>query len=157
MPSQKLFGTWEITFTYDIQRLHFQFSLSCIGEGNGNPLQCSCLEDPRDGRAWWAAVYGVEQSQTRLKWLSSSMIYNKWPVSTAYCKLDALITESKSTGECPWRQHVKLYTVSLNQTQGSELPLTSKLSEWKGSIFNFTKIMQYLEGKKKVYQKLSKV
>ena len=42
-------------------------SLSCIGEGNGNPLQCSCLEDPRDGGAWWAAVYGVTQSQTRLK------------------------------------------------------------------------------------------
>ena len=43
------------------------FSLSCIGEGNGNPLQCSCLENPRDGGAWWAAVYGVAQSQTRLK------------------------------------------------------------------------------------------
>ena len=42
----------------------FQFSLSCIGEGNGNPLQCSCLENPRDGGAWWAAVYGVTQSQT---------------------------------------------------------------------------------------------
>ena len=54
------------------ERLHFQFSLSCIGEGNGNPLQCSCLENPRDGRAWWAAVSGVAQSQTRLKWLSSS-------------------------------------------------------------------------------------
>ena len=52
--------------------LHFQFSLSCIGEGNGNPLQCSCLENPRDGRAWWAAVYGVAESQTRLKWCSSS-------------------------------------------------------------------------------------
>ena len=47
------------------------FSLSCIGEGNGNPLQCSCLEDPRDGEAWWAAIYGVTQSRTRLKWLSS--------------------------------------------------------------------------------------
>ena len=47
-------------------------SLSCIGEGNGNPLQCSCLENPRDGGAWWAAVYGVTQSQTWLKWLSSS-------------------------------------------------------------------------------------
>ena len=47
-------------------------SLSRIGEGNGNPLQCSCLENPRDGGAWWAAVYGVAQSQTRLKWLSSS-------------------------------------------------------------------------------------
>ena len=54
------------------ERLHFHFSLSCIGEGNGNPLQCSCLENPRDGGAWWAAIYGVAQSQTRLKRLSSS-------------------------------------------------------------------------------------
>ena len=53
-------------------QLHFHFSLSCIGEGNGNPLQCSCLENPRDGGAWWAAVCGVAQSQTRLKGLSSS-------------------------------------------------------------------------------------
>ena len=52
--------------------LHFDFSLSCIGEGNGNPLQCSCLENPRDGGAWWAAIYGVAQSRTQLKWLSSS-------------------------------------------------------------------------------------
>ena len=54
------------------ERLHFHFSLSCIGEGNGNPLQCSCLENPRDGVAWWAAVYGVGQSRTRLRRLSSS-------------------------------------------------------------------------------------
>ena len=54
------------------ERLDFHFSLSCIGEGNGNPLQCSCLENPRDGGAWLAAVYGVAQSQTRLKRLSSS-------------------------------------------------------------------------------------
>ena len=54
------------------ERLHFDFSLSCIGEGNGNPLQCSCLENPRDGRARWAAVHGVAQSRTRLKRLSSS-------------------------------------------------------------------------------------
>ena len=54
------------------ERLHFHFSLSCIGEGNGNPLQCSCLENPRDRGAWWEAVYGVAQSQTRLKRLSSS-------------------------------------------------------------------------------------
>ena len=54
------------------EQLHFHFSLSCFGEGNGNPLQCSCLENPRDGGAWWAAVYGVAQSQTRLKRLSSS-------------------------------------------------------------------------------------
>ena len=54
------------------ERLHFHFSLSCFGEGNGNRLQCSCLENPRDGGAWWAAVYGVAQSQTWLKRLSSS-------------------------------------------------------------------------------------
>ena len=54
------------------ERLPFHFSLSCIGEGNGNPLQCSCLESPRDGGAWWAALYGVAQSRTQLKWLSSS-------------------------------------------------------------------------------------
>ena len=52
------------------ERLHFHFSLSCTGEGHGNPLQCSCLENLRDRGAWWAAVYGVAQSRTRLKWLS---------------------------------------------------------------------------------------
>ena len=54
------------------ERLHFHFSLSCTGEGNGSPLQCSCLKNPRDGGAWWAAVYGVARSQTQLKQLSSS-------------------------------------------------------------------------------------
>ena len=54
------------------ERLHFHFSLSCIGEGNGNPLQYSCLENPKDRGAWWAAIYGVVQSQTWLKRLSSS-------------------------------------------------------------------------------------
>ena len=56
-------GRWESDMT---ERIHFHFSLSCIGEGNGSPLQCSCLENPRDGGAWWAAVYGVTQSQTWL-------------------------------------------------------------------------------------------
>ena len=54
------------------EQLHFHFSLSCIGEGNGNPLECSCLENPRDWGAWWAAIYGVAQSRTQLKRLSSS-------------------------------------------------------------------------------------
>ena len=53
------------------EQLHFHFSLSCTGEGNGNPLQCSCLENPRDRASWWAAIYGVAQSRTWLKWLSS--------------------------------------------------------------------------------------
>ena len=64
-----LWGRWGSDIT---EWLHFPFSRSCIGEGNGNPLQCSCLENPRDGGAWWAAVYWVAQSQTRLKRLSSS-------------------------------------------------------------------------------------
>ena len=62
-------GHWGLDTT---ERLHFHFSLSCIGEGNGNPLQCSCLENPRDGGAWWAAIYGVVQSRTWLNRLSSS-------------------------------------------------------------------------------------
>ena len=63
---------WGREELHTTERLHFHFSLSCIGEGNGNPLQCPCLENPRDGGAWWAAVYGVTQSRTRLKRLSSS-------------------------------------------------------------------------------------
>ena len=64
---------WKIPWTEEpgrsdtTERLHFHFSFSCIGEGNGNPLQCSCPENPRDGGAWWAAIYGVAQSRTRLK------------------------------------------------------------------------------------------
>ena len=67
---------WKIPWMEEPDRLHFDFSLSCIGEGNGNPLQCSCLENPRDGGAWWAAVSGVAQSRTRLKRLSSSSSHN---------------------------------------------------------------------------------
>ena len=60
------YSPWGRKESDTIEQLHFHFSLSCIGEGNGNPLQCSCLENPRDGGAWWAAVYGVAQSRTRL-------------------------------------------------------------------------------------------
>ena len=65
-------GCWGSDTT---ERLTFHFSLSCTGEGKGNPIQCSCLENPRDGGAWWVAVYGVAQSRTQLKWLSSSILY----------------------------------------------------------------------------------
>ena len=61
---------WDRQESDTTERLHFHFSLSYIGEGNGNPVQCSCLESPRGGRASWAALYGVAQSRTRLKWLS---------------------------------------------------------------------------------------
>ena len=65
-------GPWGHKESDTTERLPFHFSLLCIGEGNGNPLQCSCLENPRDRGAWWAAVSGVAQSWTRLTRLSSS-------------------------------------------------------------------------------------
>ena len=67
--------------------LHFHFSLSCIGDGNGNPLQYSCLEYPRDGEAWWAAVYGVAQSRTRLKRLTSSSNTTYMGLRINWCNL----------------------------------------------------------------------
>ena len=66
------YSLWDRKGSDTTEQLHFHFSLSCIGEGNGNPLQCSCLENPRDREAWWAAVYGVTQSRTWLTRLSSS-------------------------------------------------------------------------------------
>ena len=81
-------GHWGSDMT---ERLRFHFSLSCIGEGNGNPLQCSCLENPRDGGAWWAAVYGVAQSQIRLKCLSSS---SQWNNSSSVTSLKTLYSGS---------------------------------------------------------------
>ena len=88
------------------ERLHFHFSLSCIGEGNGNPLQCSCLENPRDGRAWWAAVCGVAQSRTRLKRLSSSsrcmykkVTYRDFPSGPV---VKALCSQCREPGFDPW-------------------------------------------------------
>ena len=93
-------GRYELDTT---ERLHFHFSLSPNGEGNGNPLQCSCLENPRDGGAWWAAVYGVAQSWTQLKRFSSSssssthisnpLIVRTRPVAKhehAICNIDGL-------------------------------------------------------------------
>ena len=59
----RLQSVWSLRVGHDNQ-FHFHFSLSCIGEGNGNPLQCSCLENPRDGGAWWTTVYGVAESNT---------------------------------------------------------------------------------------------
>ena len=99
------------------ERLHF--SLSCIGEGNGNPLQCSCLENPRDGGAWWAAIYGVAQSRTRLKWLSSVCVFGRggsvfleinYP--SAKCILLLLLLFSHSNESDSLRPHV-LYPARL--------------------------------------------
>ena len=84
------------------ERLHFHFS--CIGEGNGNPLQCSCLENPRGRGTWWAAVYGVAQSRTRLKRLSSSSCKaSNQQSSQGVCKLvcpPTLLSQGLAVGLC---------------------------------------------------------
>ena len=95
------------------ERLCFHFSLSPIGEGNGNPLQCSCLENPRDGGAWWAAVYGVAQSRTRLKWLSSSSYKdNKYftQISLAFVVFK-FITSIIPRGNSWWRKKTCISTL----------------------------------------------
>jgi len=81
-------------------------SLSCIGEGSGSPLQCSCLENPRDWGAWWAAIYGVAQSRTWLKRLSSSsrLQHARFPCSSLFCRV--------SSNSCPLSQWCYLTTSS---------------------------------------------
>ena len=74
------------------EQLHFDFSLSCIGEGNGTPLQYSCLENPRDGGAWWAAIYGVTQSQTQLKRLSINVLATVAMLYITFPSLNSFIT-----------------------------------------------------------------
>ena len=83
------------------ERLPFHFSLSCIGEGNGNPLQCSCLENPRGGGAWWAATYGVAQSRTQLMRLSSSSSSKK-EAGTEWGTLEAFQFSSVQSLSCVW-------------------------------------------------------
>ena len=88
---------WDRWGSDTTERLHFHFSLSCIGEGNGNPLQCSCLENPRDEGAWWAAIYEVAQSRTRLKWRSSSSNRASQQNRNAGCRV--LVSASQSREE----------------------------------------------------------
>ena len=95
-------GRWG---SYTTERLHFHFSLSFIEEGNGNPLQCSCLENPRDRGAWWAAVYRVAQSRTRLKWLSSSSSSSSRATQTPYAG-ETSRGGSLHTGPAEWKEGV---------------------------------------------------
>ena len=108
------------------ERLHFHFSLSCIGEGNGNPLQCSCLENPRDGRAWWAAIYGVAQNWTRLKRLSSSSFST---LSGPYLKM----TSAKSQARLGELDHPG--GVQKEGLRG--FPLSHQLGNFKSLCFHF--------------------
>ena len=103
------------------ERLHFHVSLSCIGEGNGNPLQCSCLENPRDGGAWWVAVYGVAQGWTRLKRLSSSSIAGR---NTSRVPLGLGVTH----GERGEVYHVIVYMDHGERKGGSDKGLANTFS-----------------------------
>ena len=105
-------------------------SLSCIGAGNGNPLQCSCLENPRDGGAWWAAVYGVAQSRTRLKRLSSSgrssrSAYMLIPVTQFVIYLWATRAKIHCT-----KQMCDLFTLGFCEAHCSSLPLATASAQW---------------------------
>ena len=87
------FSPWGREESDTTERLHFHFSLSCTGERNGNPLQCSCLENPKDRGAWWAAIYGVAQSRTRRKRLSSSIsspLKNHWGFGLLFRSFDII-------------------------------------------------------------------
>ena len=86
------------------EQLHFHFSLSCTGEGNGNPLRCSCLENPRDGEAWWAAVYQVAQSRTRLKRLSSRSSQNRSASASSALLVGAQTWFTLILNGLPWKR-----------------------------------------------------
>ena len=114
------------------ERPHFHFSLSCIGEGNGNPLQCSCLENPRDGRAWWAAVCGVVQSRTRLKQLST--VYNQQTllIMNHGCNLivspfNTFQARFKELGDVDLSSTLKVYTIFTKVGRGPWLRGNSAL------------------------------
>ena len=133
---------WKIPWTEEPGRLQsmgslrvghdWATSLSCIREGSGNPLQCSCLENPRNGRAWWAAVYGVAQSRTRLKWLSSSSIFTfTFHFSLSYIgegngnPLQCSCLENPRDGGAWW---TAVYGVAQSQTRLKRLSSSSSSS-----------------------------
>ena len=119
------------------ERLHFHFSLSCIGEGNGNPLQCSCLENPKDRGAWKAAVYGVSQSRTRLKWLSSSSSSNQSKRKLILSNFYAfLLKTSKATP-----QHLWILFVFINLIGSSTISIQTTAPIWSVHFDGFGKRM----------------
>ena len=131
--------------------LPFHFSLSCIGEGNGNPLQCSCLENPRDGGAQWAAVYGVAQSRTRLKQLSSSSsspilslpLTSEVSCAPSFCRLNTYLKFVNLMALETWLSNSKTECFSLN-LWASQLPGTRS----QAILCLSTKPVQSLAGRK---------
>ena len=131
---------WAAVHGVRTERLHFHFSLSCTGEGNGNPLQGSCLENPRDGGAWWAAISGVAQSQTRLKQLSSSSCSMTISRSTQAASNDLIsfffMTESYSLES--YSHYVTVWSLSL----WYPLPSSNKRSQNYKEFFRIIKILE---------------
>ena len=108
--------SWTLT-----ERLHFHFSVSCIGEGNGNPLQCSCLEHPKDGGAWWAAVCWVAQSRTWLNRLSSSNYLGLRHMNhrlTLYLSFPLFRLVSGNLGRWVWAHTLRVYKIFTKTGRG---------------------------------------
>ena len=133
---------WGHTESDMTERLHSHFLLSCIGEGNDNPLQFSCLENPRDGGACWAAVYGVTQSRTRLKRLSSRLVITflprskslliSWLQSLSAVILECSINEIKNTLEGTNSRIIEAEDrISEVEDRIVEINETEKKKEWK--------------------------
>ena len=105
------YSPWGLEESDMTERLPFHFSLSCIGEGNGSPLQCSCLENPRDWGAWWAAIYGVAQSWTWLKWFSS--IQKLWTtcdrICVCMCESMYVYSGIGGVGDVTWQNELRLF------------------------------------------------
>ena len=118
---------WDREESGTTERLHFPFSLSCIGEGNGTPLQCSCLENPRDGGAWWAAVYGVTQSRTWPKRLSSSSSKLHNPKKRKR-KSWSKIQQSENKDHGIWSHHFMANTWRNNGNMTDFISLGSKIT-----------------------------
>ena len=121
-------GPWELDTT---EQLHFNSSLSCIGEGNGNPLQCSCLENPRDGGAWWAAIYEVVQSRTRLKRLSSSS--SSCPFKESYDQPSSILKSRDIT--LPTKVCLVKAMIFLVVMYGCESWTIKKAKHWRTDVF----------------------
>ena len=124
-------GPWDREELDTTERFHFHFSLSCIGEGNCNPLQCSCLENPRDSGAWWAAVYGVTQSRTGLSDLAAAavliiIVFSVLIGKVAESQKNSRISEIHDwTGTAIWVPWVQTLTF-LRLT-----PIGQRFSEWR--------------------------
>ena len=142
---------WYLSLKYLICGLFFL--LSYIGEGNGNPLQCSCLENPRDGGAWWAAVYGVAQSRTRLKRLSSSSSREGSPTTdykqflSCQAKNRKQIAEQyiyayKFTYTCLKERHTFVYAHKILKYHKNTKTLGSKIRQEKKSCWKKTNSSQ---------------